>query len=313
MADVEVVESNEPVHTDGRVTEDSLQRRIEEKLFPTKKTEQTEAAPAEPANDTVEGAAVEAEEDDIDLEWNGAQYKVPKDWKPVFDGYKDYTQKTMAAADRQKHADLIIEQARQAAAMQQVVQPKQEALSDVRKIIKQFDQVDWNTWIATNPAEAQKGMLQLQVLRDQERKAKEELDLAMNEQVELINQTRAKLKEENEKALSRKIKGWTADTAKKLDAFAGKTYGFSEQELSSVYDSRVREMMHDAMQWHTLQASKPQIQKVVAQAKTMKPEASDNRNSKQVQQANSVRAIKAAKTPQDKAKGIQKWLEGRLN
>lgn len=315
----EIVESNNPVHTDGRVTEDSLQRRLEEKLFPPKKADtpkEPQAAPETEAQDTQEGAAetVEAQDaDEIELDWNGAQYKVPKDWKPVFDGYKDYTQKTMLAADRQKHADLIIEQARQAAAMQQVVAPKQEALSDVRKMIKQFDQVDWNTWIQTNAAEAQKGMLQLQVLRDQERKAKEELDHVMNEQMELINQTRARLKEENEKVLSRKVKNWNADTAKKLDTFAGKTYGFSDQELSSVYDSRVREMMFDAMQWRELQASKPQMQKVVAQSKTMRPEAAESRNAKQVQQANNLKAVKAGKTPHEKAKAIQKLLESRLN
>lgn len=318
MADEEVVvERNEPIHTDGRVTEDSIQKRLEDKLFPPKKADKPEApAPdAAPPQDTQEGAQSTETEDEseVELEWNGAQYKVPKDWKPVFDGYKDYTQKTMVAADRQRHADLIIEQARQSQAMQSAVQPKYEAVNELNRTIKQYEAVDWNTWIQSDPVAAQKGMLQLQVLNQQKAKAEGELQQTVSQQMELINQTRAKLKEENEKALSRKIKGWTADSAKKLDSFAGKTYGFSDQELSSVYDSRVREMMHDAMRWHELQASKPQMQKVVAQAKTMKPEAADSRNAKQVQQSSLKREIKSAKAPHDKAKAIQKLLESRLN
>lgn len=313
--------TNNPVSDDGRATERSVQQRIEDKIFgkaeapkeaPKPAQEPQEAAPDTQAQDTIPGAQ-EAVDETEEVEFEGDKYLVPKKLKPALDGYKDYTVKTMTAADRQRHADLIIEQSRQAQAMQSAVQPKYDSLNEIRRNIASYERVDWNTWIATNPVEAQKGMLQLQVLRDQERKADGELQMTVKEQMELINQTRAKLKEENEKVLARSIKDWNADKAKGLTDFAGKTYGFSEQELSAVFDSRVWQMVNDAQQWRSLQASKPQMKKVVAASPTLKPGATEQKNAAQVKQASLKREIRTAKTDHDKAKGIQKLLESRLN
>jgi hypothetical protein len=323
---MEMIESNNPVSTDGRVTEASMQQRIEDKIFNKGKPEVKAEAPAPKDAPNVDEAPkveetpvdaapkVEDEEEYFEHEVEpGKVWKLPKAVKPALDGYQDYTKKTMEAADRQRQADLILEQARQSQQMQAALQPKYEAVTDVDRQIKQYENVDWNTWIQTNPVEAQKGMLQLQVLRDQRGRAAAELNQAAQMEMHKINETRAKLRDENMKVLQRDLKNWSADSHKTLLDFAGKTYGFSEQELSQVYDYKVVKMMADAKQWRELQASKPQVEKKAAlAAKTLKPAAADQRNAKQVQQASIKKEIRSAKTDQEKAKGIERWLESRV-
>jgi hypothetical protein len=325
---MENIDSNTPVSSDGRVTEASAQKRIEEKIFGKPKeapAPQVDAAPQEPQAEAPEtpvenpetpvDAAPKIEEDEFfehELE-PGVKWKLPKAIKPAIDGYQDYTKKTMEAADRQRQADLILEQARQSQQMQAALQPKYEAVTEVDRQIKQYENVDWNTWISTNPVEAQKGMLQLQVLRDQRNRAAQELNQAAQMEMHKINETRAKLRDENMKVLQRDLKNWSADEHKTLLDFAGKTYGFSDTELSQVFDYKVVKMMADAREWRKLQASKPQVEKKAALAsKTLKPQAADQRNAKQVQQASIKKDIRTAKTDQDKQKAIQRFLESRL-
>jgi hypothetical protein len=59
----------------------------------------------------------------------------------------------------------------------------------------------------------------------------------------------------------------------------GKSLGFSDQELASVYDSRAVLTLYKAMQYDKLMASKPEVTKKVAQApKVMKPGVAQSRD-----------------------------------
>lgn len=319
------IPSNNPVSEDGRATEASVLQRFEDKLFKKPQTK-PEAAPKQEAQEpqkeapeadkTAPETTVEAKvEDDeyFEHEHETGKWKLPKWVKPALDGYSDYTKKTMEAADRQRHADAIIEQATLAQQMQSALQPKHEAVTDLDKQIKQYEQVDWNTWISENPVAAQKGMLQLQVLRDQRNRAASELQAEAQKHLRVISEKQAKLRDENMKILQRELKNWSADSHKSLLEFAGKTYGFSDKETSQVFDHRLLRLMADAHEYRKLQDSKPQVEKKVALAsKTLKPQAAEQRNAKQVQQANIKKDIKSAKTDSEKAKHIQRLLEHRL-
>jgi hypothetical protein len=320
---MDMIESNNPVSTDGRVTEASMQQRIEDKIFNKGKPEvkadtkpetpAPEAIAPEETADPVEAAPKVDDDEYFEHEIDGEKWKLPKKVKPALDGYQDYTKKTMEAADRQRHADAIIEQATLAQQMQSALQPKYEAVSDIDRQIKQYENVDWNTWIQTNPVEAQKGMLQLQVLRDNRNRAAADLQTEAQRHMQVLTEKQAKLRDENMKVLQRELKNWNADSHKSLLDFAGKAYGFSDQETSKVFDSRVLRMMADAQEWRKLQESKPQVAKQAAKAAgTLRPGAADQRNAKQVQQASLKREIKSAKTDQEKAKGIERWLTSRV-
>ena len=117
--------------------------------------------------------------------------------------------------------------------------------------------------------------------------------------------------EEGQRVLTQKIKGWGPEL---MQAIAGtsKTYGFSEQEVASIVDPRVVEVLHDAHQWKQLQASKPQITKKAAEApRSLKPQAQATTNAKQ-QQANFRRALANTKGDSDKAKLIEQALARRF-
>lgn len=309
------------------VSTQQIEQRMTEKIFGKPAATEKPAAEAKPApQDTqgeteataqADGAAgtTEAVEESYEFDFNGARYQVPKELKELHEGYirtEDYTKKTMSAADKQRHAELLIDQAQKSQQLQSALQPKYEALSQTNQLLKSYEAVDWNTWIAQDPTAAQKGMLQWQVLKEQKARAEQELNSAAQEQMRAIGESRQKLVEENTKILQRDIKGWSADTSKKVNGWAEKTYGFSPEELSKVYDSRVVKMMNDAMRWHELQASKPQAEKKAAQVATLKPSATDTRNAAQVRQAELKKGIRTAKTDREKERAVQALLESRL-
>jgi hypothetical protein len=312
-------------------TDRDMQQRIEEKIF-GKPEEIVAKAPVKPETAPVEGevesaqadmpegqdgipggASVESAEELLEVEFSGAKYQVPKELKPALDGYKDYTEKTMAAAERQKQADLIIEQNIRSQALHKTLQPKYDSVRELQKNVEAYEKVDWNTWIASDPVEAQKGMLQLQVLRDKLGRAQHDLQQAANDGMRSINEIRERLISENEKVLKQKLKGWTADTRKALDAFAENTYGYSKEELSQVFDARVLRMMNDAKQWNDLQASKPQAQKKATQVATLKPSATETKNAAQSKEAELKKAIRLAKTDVSKQRAVQALLEHKLH
>lgn len=307
-------------------TERELQNRIEEKIF-GKPEEVVAKAPVKPepvveqeAKETPEShepveqvQAPESADELLEVEFSGSRYQIPKELKPALDGYKDYTEKTMAAAERQKQADLIIEQSRRTQSLHATLQPKYDTVREIQRNVEAYEKVDWNTWIASDPVEAQKGMLQLQVLRDRLGRAQQELHQAANEGMRSIHEVRERLISENDKALKQKIRGWNAETRKSLDTFAESTYGYSKEELSQVFDARVVRMMHDAKQWNDLQASKPQAQKKATQVATLKPSATETKNAAQSKEAELKKAIRLAKTDVSKQKAVQALLEHKLH
>lgn len=300
------------------------EQRVMDKLFPPeKKAEEVKpAAPEAPAETTADAAPTEApateapaESEEYEFEFRHGKYRVPKELKELHEGYlrtEDYTKKTMVAADRQRQAELIIEQSNKSQHLQTALKPKYDAVQDNARLLKQYEAVDWNTWISNNPTEANKGMLQWQVLKEEKSRLEGDLNQAAQQGMRAIEEVRLKLVEENDKILTRDIKGWSADTRKEVNGWAEKTYGFSQDELSKVFDSRVAKMMRDAKQWHDLQSSKPQVVKTAAQAATLKPNATDNRNSKQVKDTELRKNIRSAKTDGERARAVEALLAHRL-
>ena len=82
--------------------------------------------------------------------------------------------------------------------------------------------------------------------------------------------------EKGKEVLAKEIPNWSRDTSQAIIS-TGKEYGFTEDELSQVYDPRYVKVLHDAMQWRKLQ-SNPTVKNKVSQAKpVVKPGAKDTK------------------------------------
>jgi hypothetical protein len=147
----------------------------------------------------------------------------------------------------------------QEAAMQQTYQQYQEVLQQLRGQMEQANapaNLDWDTLERENPVQWLK-------LKELERQRGSEIQAVMAEQTRMQQFTQqendrklqAHLVVERTKVLER-IPEWSdgdvqADEQRKLFAF-GKAIGFSDTELSQLYDSRAVVVLRDAMRYREL-------------------------------------------------------------
>lgn len=283
------------------------------------KTAPAETAPvdvAESADTQTEPTESDPEDNLIEIDFKGARYKVPKELKELQESglrQEDYTRKTQEVAEKQRLMDLREQQAQANQALQQAAQPFLEQLMSINNNIKSYKDVDWGAWTDQDPTQANKHWIAYQSLKDKKVTLEQEMQGAAARHLEKLRESADRLKSENSKILTSKVKGWSAEREQKVRDHAESQYGFSKQELGQVFDARLLRLMNDAYEWQTLQSAKPQLQKQAPPAqKTLKPNATqgDSKAKTEVQQIR--RDIRSAKTDSGKAAGIQKFLERTL-
>lgn len=185
----------------------------------------------------------------------------------------DYTKKTQALAEQRKQIEAerakVVEAARlrdQYAQRLQVIeqmltQSPQENLAE----LKETDPIGY----AVKMAEQVEREKQLAAVRQ------ERAQVAQRQQYEQQERLKAHLSQEAERLqaaipeMADEVKGEVV--RKEIKDFA-RSIGFSEQELSQVYDHRAVLTLYKAMQYDKLQKSKPATAKRVAEApKTLRP------------------------------------------
>lgn len=184
----------------------------------------------------------------------------------------DYRQKTMSLADEKKAFDAKKSEFDQALAdLQDSVMMKADALeSDEMKELKELDPDQyWKKFDdVRNQAEKLKGY-----------KEKREAEL-MKQQQELVNQEVARYTEV--------IPEWLDDNVKSKDVqtmvnFLGKT-GFNEQEIGSLYDSRMMAVVRKAALYDEISSKNIESKRVQNVPKSSKPAAATQAAEKTSQQ-----------------------------
>ncbi len=322
---------NSPPHSDGRATPASVEKRLTEKWFPQDsapaKAETPSPQPSptptpppqpadtpEPSEQAAKPEPAASEEEDYEFEFGDGRYRVPAALKPLHEAYKsreeaqrDYTEKTTRAADILKTAELHQQNLQQQQALHRALEPKYRALSALDQQIQQYENLDWTALVANNAQEALAHNLTYQQLKSKREKAAGELSVEAQQLMKGIDETRTRVRSEHTKIMQRDVKGWDESRAKKVSEFAAAKYGFSEADLTAVFDSRVMKMMNDAFEWNSLQSSKPQtIQQAAQAAKTLRPQASGTQNARKAQEQSILNDIKSAKSPRDKEKHIER-------
>ena len=293
-----------------------------------KPAEKPAPAPAEPAAPVTEGAeAVEAEpaaapiaepvaENTIEIEFEGNHFKVPVELKKLHDGYlrqEDYTRKTQETAEMRRVVELRDQQQQAQQALQQAAQPYLEQLMLLNNQISQYAKVDWNQLSAQDGMEANRHWIAYQSLKDKKQGLEHEMQGVATQHLNKLRDTAERLKGENSKILSEKVKGWNTERDQKVRDFAVNNYGFSKTEVEQVLDARILRMMNDAHEWQALQAAKPAaIKQAAAATKTLKPNATQSQDAGKAKITELRKQVKLAKTDQGKAKAIEQLLAQRM-
>ena len=257
-----------------------------EQLASEQETEQAEATEAEPQTEEVEQTETEEgeaeeQEDDGQEEEEQPRYKVKAAGEEkevtlddLIKGYQlgaDYTKKTTEVAEQRKAVEAerqAIEEAKYARdlyaqrlqAMEQFIveQVPQEDLAS----LKENDPIGY----AVKVAELSEKKEQLQAIRaEQERIA----HMQQSEQAQAMQQRVAQEAQKLTQVLPEFSDPTKGDNLRKEIRAYGQSLGFTDQELSSVYDSRHVVTLHKAMMYDKLQKSKPALTKKVAEAPKM--------------------------------------------
>ena len=190
-----------------------------------------------------------AEAEDEDVEYEGKQYKVPKELKDALLRQADYTRKTQEVAEARRQFEA------QTQSFQQERQFHQQNLQEVAQVIAidqqlaQFSQVDWNALADADPAQAVKLDRQFRDLQAQRAQIEYQVTQKQSEFAQRQQQEAARQLEEGRRVLEREIPGWGAEKAQELFLF-GKSYGIPEQLLGTLNMPVLVKALHDLKQFH---------------------------------------------------------------
>ena len=245
---------------------------------------EAEAQEAEPEEEVTE----EEQEDDETEEEEQPRYKVKaagEEKEVTLDelvkGYQlgaDYTKKTTEVAEQRKANDAeraAIEEAKYARdtyaqrlqAIEQFItsQTPQEDLS----YLKENDPIGY----AVKVAELSEKKDQLNAIRAEQYRIGQ---IQQSEQAQAMQQRVAQEAQKLTAVLPEFSDPAKGETVRKEIRNYGKTLGFTDEELSNVYDSRHVVTLHKAMMYDKLQKSKPAITKKVSEAPKMLKAGSGN-------------------------------------
>jgi hypothetical protein len=233
----------------------------------------------------------EPEPDDAEeVEVDGETFRLPPKVAKAVIRHKDYTQKTQEIAEQRR----FLETEKQAVQIQQRLQGQffgaQAEIAALDRAIQHAQHVDLIGMMETDPIKAMQEQHRLSQLKEAKQQKQAELQQSVHQAMQEQQHAVAQMVQQGQQVLSKRIKGWSPEIAKELAAYGTKE-GFTEVELSQVYDPRAVAVMWKAMQFDKLQASKPQVmKKAQGKAVYVKPGASKGQQSPARVQEESMRA-----------------------
>lgn len=230
----------------------------------------------------------------------------------LINGYqrsKDYTQKSQALAEQRKAIEAErshleqVKQERQAYA--QKLQALDSFLSQQNKgedleVLKETDPIGY----AVKVAEQSQREKQLAVVRAEQQR------IAQQQQAEQQQTLQNHLKAESEKLTSviPELATPKGDAIRKEIREYAKSVGWSDQELSSVYDHRAVLTLYKAMKFEQLQKGKPETLKKVQQAPRMLKPGTSTPNSKSSQEKQVMQKLRQSGKVRDAAAAFERFL-----
>ena len=221
----------------------------------------------------------------------------------------DYTKKSQALAEQRKAIEAernhleYVKQERQAYAQ------KLQALDSF--LTQQNQGVDLEVLKETDPigyavavAEQSQREKQLAVVRNEQQR------IAQQQQAEQQSQLQAHLRTESEKLVSLipELATPQGDAVRKQIRDYAKSVGWTDQELSSVYDSRAVQTLYKAMKYEQLQKSKPELNKKLQSAPKMMRSGTSVPQAKSSQDKQALQRLRETGKVSDAARAFERFL-----
>lgn len=224
-------------------------------------------------------------DDSEDVEYEGKQYRLPKELKEALLRQSDYTRKTQEAAEQRKAAEELQrrvqyeqQQFHEAAQRQRANLQAYAQVEAMNQQLAQFQQVNWQQLNAENPVEAQRLFIQQTQIKDRRDALAHQISQHEQHAAFQQQQMTAQRMEQARQALTREIKDWSPQKQAALMDF-GKRAGYSEAELSSIQDHRAVLVLHKAWQYDQMMQKASQKPAATNQAAPLKVVSSGNGSS----------------------------------
>ena len=254
--------------TPAQVVEEAQAQPAEVPEEPPEEPEEAPEEEPEEAEPEEEEALVAADKYVLPLGEGGENIEVEADEvKNLILRQKDYTQKTQSLAETRKQLDAERNSIR---AIQQIGSELQQEYEALRKTEElEVDQEYWDRLKTDNPMQYMIEKQDLQERNLERGKSQAKLNSLhqqmQNQQQREFNQRLA----EEQLKLAEAIPEWqdqqrAQEERTQLRAY-GLSMGFSEKELSEVYDSRAVRVLRSAMKWEDLQSKKGSLKRKALQ------------------------------------------------
>lgn len=194
---------------------------------------------AEDVNDSEESGEEELNNEQSDaseeeeVEYEGKQYKVPKELKDALLRQSDYTRKTQEVAEVKRQVEA---QQQRIEAERQFTQAHIREVARIEAIdqqLSQFSQVDWNALTDQDPVQVMKLERQVRELQAQRAQIAQTLTQRQAEFQQSQQQEAARQIAEGQRVLQREIPGWGQEMASKLIEY-GRSRGYPDSVLMNV-------------------------------------------------------------------------------
>jgi hypothetical protein len=230
----------------------------------------------------------------------------------LINGYqrsKDYTQKSQALAEQRKAMDAERQHLEQVKQERQAYAQKLQALDSFLsqqnrgedlEVLKETDPIGY----AVKVAEQSQREKQLAVVRAEQQR------IAQQQQAEQQQNLQNHLKAESEKLASviPELSTPKGDAIRKEIREYAKSVGWSDQELSSVYDHRAVLTLYKAMKFEQLQKGKPETLKKVQQAPKMLKPGTSTPSTKSSQEKQVMQKLRQTGKVRDAAAAFERFL-----
>lgn len=222
-------------------------------------TETTEAVSTEHETDADLGEQAAPGEEEV--EYEGEKYKVPPQLKDALLRQADYTRKTQEVAEQRKQIEAQAAEVRQRAEQQQRYVAEMAEVVALDKQMQQYQQLDWQELIDTDPQGAMK--LQHQLSQLQAKRAELAHNLTQKQQQDALNEQQAIAKrvQEADAYLRREIPNWSDERSNQLMKY-GVDLGIQPEVLSQAVINQpvLAKLLHKAEMFDQLekkQAARP--------------------------------------------------------
>jgi hypothetical protein len=286
----------------------SMQDRIAAAMgFPGKDADGVDGAPAVEHAE----AAVTADPDFAEIEWEGGSFKVPKALKDAFMFNKDYTQKTQTLAEQQRaleHSRELMTRGQMDTAFRESITNESRELAVIDAYLSEASKANWSTM---NMETLMRTRAELDQVKERRQSLKESIEGKRGQFNEEMKTKLSELRAKSRELAAKSIPGFGEEAEKSVREYA-KTEGLTDSEIDNVLlDPRSAKVLWKAMQFVKVQAGTTKA--VESASKALKPGPSHEKMPEDVKaKLNFRKDMKGAKTSAQKAQLIEDRLAGGI-